>query len=183
MDINIAKDRIDPHADHRLIVVMRPSGYIRPHDILKPHCEVVAQRDPLAGDADVAGLPVCVGGDTCVIRFLLGRIAALFDGTAFSCRRVLARVKRVGVSTAASPRANRCLLCHNAVPPKIRCGIIPEGVIYFACYGLYISSGITRFAAHRVCSTVGGFLCGKKRDFFPHNYLTRKKPIFHSWLS
>ena len=117
--------------EHGSIVDVCPLRDARLCDILEPCGEIVAQIDPLACDANVAGLPVCIGGDTRVIRFLLRRIASLLDGTAFACRRVLTRVKGIGVGVAASPRADRCLLCHNKTPPKIRCGIIPEGVIYF----------------------------------------------------
>ena len=40
---------------------------------------------------------------------------------------------------------------HNKTPPKIHCGIIPEGVIYFVLLRSgYISSENTCFAAHRV---------------------------------
>ena len=51
---------------------------------------------------------------------------------------------------------------HNKTPPKIRCGIIPEGVIYFLSDSAYISTGI-RAAAHHVGSTVGGFYLENER--------------------
>ena len=88
-----ANVRDDTEPDGGCILFIGESGDIRTGYVFEPRCEVVLQLDPLARDADVAALPVCVRGDTCIIRLLLRLVTALFDHLAPPCGRMPARVK------------------------------------------------------------------------------------------